>query len=126
MKTTTRADLFEVINKLGKRRPLLASFANLWITAYAIRADHQNLEEFERVLLGDLFNGQYDPNEILTPSETRIARFFYDRGPAVGRHHAKEKVKMEYSKPQGELIGEFFKGPKKKPRDRRAAGLGCD
>jgi len=107
MKTTTRADLLPVIKKIKDRRPLLATFADLWITAYTIRADHQNLAEFERVVLGDLFNGQYNPNEFLTGRESRIAAYFYDRGSTVRPPKGK---KMEYQRPQGQIIGEFYKG----------------
>ncbi len=122
----TRAQLKPIIPTIARRRPLLATFCKLWIDAFSISeklpARKNNLAEFERVIFNDL-RTQGDP-VFFTPNDARIVRFF-DRGVSAGPKIGELKimtyqVNLEYDEPEGEEVGDMWKGPHWSPNRDRA------
>jgi hypothetical protein len=121
----TRAQLRPIIKKIGRRRPLLSTFCQLWLDCFTISQKlptaQKNLSEFERVLFNDV-RDQGEP--FLTPDEARIVRFF-DRGVSAGPKIGELKLMTyqkpaEYKEPEGDEIGDMWQGPHWSPnRDRQ-------
>ena len=119
-----RAELKPVIEKLAREKPIMEGVADLWLIAYNVDQHNTNLQALERVLLGDLFNGQYKPRDFFTARETWIARKFYDRGSTTRPPDNKENEKMAYLEPtNGREIGINFNGPHWDPRTEKEEAL---
>ena len=122
--TPARSELLPIINKIGRSRPILSGVVDLWRASYTIDENHTNCGQLEKVLFGDLFNGQYQPREFLTARETWITRYFYNRGASTG-HQTKENNNMtNFEKPtNGASVGVNFNGPMWSPIGEKEAYL---
>lgn len=122
--TPARSELLPIINKIGRSRPILSGVVDLWRASYTIDENHTNCGQLEKVLFGDLFNGQYQPREFLTARETWITRYFYNRGASTG-HQTKENNNMSnFEKPtNGQNVGVNFNGPMWSPIEGKQADL---